>query len=375
MSPQPVPAGRLALRETRAIALIALAVAVVAAAGFAFLQSTSGKAPEASVQETFAPTGYYFVTPARGWAVENPTPGGRFAVFVTPDGARHWTKQLVLPSSVVSFDEAATQFIDARHVYIAIGDPFQRLYRTSDGGRSWISTALPPGSARVGRIAFSDEASGWLLIEGRTSAFYATRNSGETWDRLPDPPSGANGLVLRGPAEAWMGSAAAGTPHVYLSTDAGQTWQRRDLPPPPGRSQDFSVPAGVDLLPDRGVRVFLPPTDQPVAVELGLSLTLVSFDLGATWRYDPPPPGVVAYQDALHWWAMSLTSLFKSSDAGLTWTTVTDALPRTFYVPHVIDSEHAWAVTATLAGANGLVLTDDGGLHWRRANVPALAEA
>jgi photosystem II stability/assembly factor-like uncharacterized protein len=375
MSLQPVPAGRLALRETRAIALIALAVAVVAAAGFAFLQSTSGKIPEASQQATFDRIIYYFATPAVGWAVENPTPGGRFAVFVTTDGARHWTKQLVLPSSVVSFDEAATQFIDARHAYIAAGDPFQRLYRTSDGGRSWISTALPPGSARVVKIAFSDEASGWLLVEGRTSAFYATRNSGETWDRLPDPPADADGLVLRGPTEAWTGSAAAGTPHVYLSTDAGKTWQRIDLPAPFGRSPEVSVPAGVELLPDSGVRVFLPPTDQPVAVKLGLSLTLVSLDQGATWRYVPPPPGTVAYQDALNWWAMSETSLFKSSDSGQTWTAITHALSDMQYVPHVIDSKHAWAVTTTVAGASGLVLTDDGGLHWRRANVPALAEA
>jgi len=375
MSLQPVQAGRPALRESRAVALVALAVILVAAAGFEFLRSTAEKTPEASSQATFDSIGYYFATPALGWAVENPTPLGRFAVFATTDGAKHWQTQLVLQMSVVNFVQSAAQFLDPRHGYIAAGDPFQRLYRTSDGGRTWESVALPAGSARVGRIAFTSVTSGWLLIEGRISTLYSTRNAGDTWERLPDPPAGADGLGVRGPAEAWMGGGAVGTPHVYLSTDAGETWQRRDLPPPYGRSPVVSVPTGVDVLPDRGVRIFLPPTDQPIAVELGLSLTLVSFDLGATWRYEPPPPGTVAYQDALHWWAMSRATLFKSSDAGLTWTSVTDALPSMQYVPHVIDSKHAWAATTTFAGANGLMLTDDGGLHWRRATVPSLAEA
>jgi photosystem II stability/assembly factor-like uncharacterized protein len=189
------------------------------------------------VQVTLDPVRYYFVTPSLGWAVENPTPSGRFAVFGTRDGARH---------------------------------------------------------------------------------------------------------RLRGPSEAWMGSGAVGAPHVYLSVDAGHTWQRNDLPAPAGRRQEVSVPTGVELLPQGGVHV---------------------------WSYVPPPPGVVAYQDSLHWWAMRDTALFKSSDSGQTWTTVTKLLPDRQYVPYILDAKHAWAVT-TVVAESGLALTDDGGLHWNQVTVP-----
>jgi photosystem II stability/assembly factor-like uncharacterized protein len=81
--------------------------------------------------------------------------------------------------------------------------------------------------------------------------------------------------------------------------------------------------------------------------------------------------GNVAYQDGVHWWVIDGTVLLKSSDAGQTWTQVTDTLPDWHYLPHVLDSKHAWADLATAVGG-GLALTNDGGLHWTRATVPQL---
>jgi photosystem II stability/assembly factor-like uncharacterized protein len=71
----------------------------------------------------------------------------------------------------------------------------------------------------------------------------------------------------------------------------------------------------------------------------------------------------------MRWWAIKGTALFKSADAGQTWKMVTNALADLQYIPHVLDSKHAWALTIAVGGY-GLALTDDGGLHWSRATVP-----
>ena len=103
--------------------------------------------------------------------------------------------------------------------------------------------------------------------------------------------------------------------------------------------------------------------------ELVPIFAFTSFDQGTTWRYVPPPPGVVAYQDTTHWWAMKGRSLFKSPTAGQTWTKVTDRLPDWQFTPQVIDSRHAWALIQVVGGF-GLAMTADGGLHWIQAAVP-----
>jgi photosystem II stability/assembly factor-like uncharacterized protein len=96
-----------------------------------------------------------------------------------------------------------------------------------------------------------------------------------------------------------------------------------------------------------------------------------SFDTGSTWRYVPPPPGEVGHQDAFHWWAIKGMVLSKSTDAGQTWNQVNSVLPDWQFVPHVLDSKHAWP-ELTVVGGYGLALTNDGGLQWTRGNVPQL---
>jgi len=127
----------------------------------------------------------------------------------------------------------------------------------------------------------------------------------------------------------------------------------------------------VDLLPRTGVVATIVPQDGAPRY-MG-----TSFDGGATWLPVQPPPSTIAYQDSSHWWALAGSTLFKSSDAGQTWTRATNALPDWLYVPelYILDPSHAWvsvSIPASLSapGGSGLAFTDDGGLHWTRAQVP-----
>jgi hypothetical protein len=170
-----------------------------------------------------------------------------------------------------------------------------------------------------------------------------------------------------------MSGFGSSGPHVYTSANESHTWQRHDLPPPPGGSWSSGsyFPSVVQLLPRTGVVV----TD---AYRDGApSFRVTSFDGGAIWKHVQPPPGTLAYQDAYNWWAIRGTVLSKSSDAGQTWNQVTNALPDWLFRPdlYVLDAKHAWVTMSVPAsssapGGNGLAYTDDGGLHWMRTRVP-----
>src|SRR5262249_32286333 len=81
--------------------------------------------------------------------------------------------------------------------------------------------------------------------------------------------------------------------------------------------------------------------------------------------------GNYVFQDTTHWWSVQDSTLFKTTDAGRTWT-VTGAEPRSLILLRVLDDRHAWAEMDDGYGTE-LALTADGGLHWTRTNVPNLA--
>jgi photosystem II stability/assembly factor-like uncharacterized protein len=367
-------------RGRRAAGLGALALVVVAAAGFAYLRSsntpTTVGVPSANpLAAGLNPVRYAFVTPSLGWAVINPfTPSssvGQFRVFRTVDAAKDWKQQLTGQSSSPGFTPITVHFFDKTHGYMAVDLAFagEQAYRTIDGGDNWQAVKLPAPQTVV--VMFSDASHGWALAQGEQTTgqlfdLYATGDSGVTWQRLPNPPDDAYYLASQSPTEAWMGSLGPGPPHVYTSTDAGRSWQRHDLPPPLGQTWDTSGSGTtVQLLPQVGAVV----TTESGVTGSSVADLFTSFDTGSTWRYVPPPPGEVGYQDAFHWWAIKGTVLSKSADAGQIWSHVSNALPDWQFVPHVIDSKHAWA-ELTVAGGYGLALTSDGGLHWTRGNVP-----
>src|SRR5450759_281407 len=369
-------------RGRRAAGVGALALVVIAAAGFAYLRSsntptTVGVPSTNPLAAGLNPVRYAFVTPSLGWAVINPfTPSssvGQFRVFRTVDGARHWELQLTGQSSSPGFTSITVHFFDTTHGYMAVDLAFagERVYLTTDSGDEWHAVQLP--APQTVAVTFSDATHAWAAAQANTPSgqlfkLYATSDGAATWQRLPDPPGDAYYLAFRGSSEAWMGSLGPGPPHVYTSTDAGRSWQRHDLPPPPGRTWDTTGSGTtVQLLP----RIGAVATTESGVTGSSVASLFTSFDTGSTWRLVPTSPGEVGFQDTSHWWAITGTVLSKSTDAGQTWSQVNSALPDWQFVPHVLDSKHAWA-ELTVAGGYGLALTSDGGLHWTRGNVPQL---
>ena len=366
---------RLSPRRRRATALIALAVIAIAVASLAYLYSSKSPNPQVATESndpllvTRGYVTYSFTSATAGWALDflprtAPSPG-QFAIFRTVDGGKHWQRTLTSDGEFFNYGAMPVQTVDAAHSFILVRGVTDRLYRTADGGAHWDVMALP--DPHVADVAFSDPNYGWVLAGWMGRDLYATRDAGATWQRLPLPPD-AFRVRLRSPNEAWMSGFSLGRPDVYTSTDSGLTWQRHGLPTPPGGSWG---PIQLELLPRTGVVV------SDAYYGGAPSAMATSFDGGATWRYVQPPPGTFAYQDAYHWWAIRGSVLSKSSDAGQTWTQVTNTLPDWLFRPdlYVLDAKHAWVTMSVPAsssapGGNGLAFTDDGGLHWTRVRVP-----
>jgi photosystem II stability/assembly factor-like uncharacterized protein len=365
----------------RATALITLAAISIVGAGLAFLYSAQSSKPKPAAESdnpvlvTRDFVTYSFTSPTEGWAMDIASgtafTASRLAIFRTVDRGRRWEKQLSLGDEFFGYGAISLQAVDPAHCFMLLRGPTELLFRTADRGAHWNQVAVPNPNVEV--VAFIDKNYGWLQTQWAGRGLYATRDGGTSWQPLPDPPPDASQLSLRRPTEAWMTGFDTSPPHVYSSSDVGQSWQRHDLPSPPGGSWEAGTyfQPSFELLPQAGVVASI------VTQGGALPFTFTSLDGGANWRQVQLPAGAVGYQDSFHWWAMGGRGLFKSSDAGQTWSQVTDTLPDWLYRPqlYILDPMHAWvsmSVPASLSapGGNGLAFTYDGGLHWTRAQVP-----
>jgi photosystem II stability/assembly factor-like uncharacterized protein len=391
-------------RRRRPVALIALAVFVIGAAGAAYLRPappTQRPTTALTVDPSLVtnnPVTYAFITPSLGWA--SLIAGQEFRVFRTVDGARHWQQQIAAQSGRGNgFDPLEIQFFGKTRGFMIVGQPVERIYRTTDGGEHWDPLVF--SAVGIDAITFSDATHGWMVgymgprLPPTQPQTYATSDGGQTWQPLPDPPADAGILRFRSPSDAWMGSVDLLLPHVYTSGDGGQSWQRHDLPRAVGSlPDDRYFQTTVQLLPGAGAVATLeavrctvtlpspsfvpvggpspPPLPQCVNA-ISETFQFMSTDGGATWRQLASPPGTVVYQDSVHWWSTNPNALFKSADAGRSWKQVAAIPPNLqFSVVGILDPKHAWA-SMFVMGGYGLALTHDGGLHWTLARVPAPA--
>jgi photosystem II stability/assembly factor-like uncharacterized protein len=291
--------------------------------------------------------GVFFLDGTHGWVVASAGSAAASAVgltaFRTADAGLTWTSAGVAAPSAANTaaygGPAWVRFVDGLHGWVLVKDvsssnfSFGRLYRTSDGGRSWSALEAPLGDP----VTFIDQQTGWTAGGPAGDRLFVTRDAGRSWKRQQvQPPSGvAGGAVAYAlPVEAGdavvlpvtVATAGGATIAWYLSRDAGRTWRLANRLATSDRlSPDVRVPVAVagagtwvSMLPssrrlvrlrDDGATIAVQaPATAPAGVQdLQFATATVGWALAASGTC--PPGGPCAPGRAL----------FRTGDGGSSW--------------------------------------------------------
>ncbi|HXE58855.1 MAG TPA: hypothetical protein VNK43_12710 [Gemmatimonadales bacterium] len=271
--------------------------------------------------------------------------GGHRGTFArTVDGGARWGAGRVPGADTLQFRDVHAVSADVAYLMSAGSGELSRIYKTTDGGRSWtlqFTNREPEGffdcmdfwDAERG-LAFSDAVGGRMFL-------VRTENGGARWDpvpadRLPPALPGEGGFaasgtcLVTGPGgRAWVGMGNADTARVLRTDDGGRSWSVAPTPLPGGQA------AGITSIAFRDTRHGI-----VLGGELGKpdgrgDYVAVTDDGGRTWR----PAGRPAMKGAVYGGAylpgdgapmvvaVGPGGIDYSPDDGTTWTSL-DTLPH-----------------------------------------------
>lgn len=261
------------------------------------------------------------------------------------------------------------QFINKDTGWIASS---HQVWKTIDGGQSWVEQILPPGPAPIVRILnklhFIDENTGMIAAgnyiysggnSDLASALLRTNDGGSTWEIQHQ---GQGGWFWEGAlSNSSIGWASGQFRPLFKTENGGLNWQEIEFEniaeiynifPISGDTVIISGKKGVSILPETHVTTIGRTTD------------------GENWTFFDFPEikgfSSIFFLDAMNGWAVGGLNIYKTNDGGQSWETTTIDLPMSYKLN---DIKFADANNGLAAGEKGLILhTTDGGENWVREN-------
>jgi photosystem II stability/assembly factor-like uncharacterized protein len=283
-----------------------------------------------------------FVDSNYGWVV-----GSNQRVFKTWDGGLTWVRQRTGAFSSTFWDVC---FLDTLEGWVVGSDG--RVYHTTDGGATWAGQNTPAGTLIYG-VYFLDSLNGW--IAGWNGTIARTTDGGQNWISVPSGTGEAlYGFHFQSPARGWL----CGDSGTILFWD-GVSWT-----PQTSGATDYLW--GVQFV-----------DDNTGWVAGGDRTVLRTNDGGQNWFAQVVPPEAsyflieVCFLDSTEGWVVGWSgTLLHTVDGGATW----EMSPGIRLSDHMrwigfVDSTEAWAV-----GPQCTILhTADGGTSWENQiqNLPS----
>lgn len=322
------------------------------------------------------------------WAVRGST------LFVSGDQAASWRKASLpttQPNPIPPYGTFASDLfaLDDLHFWWLAPGPGStgqtgdqardklsvRVYRTSDGGKSWSEADVEgnyPDSTPM--VTFANASDGFLTIlpsSGQASTILRTTDGGATWSIATSAP--VSKLVATSAGTLWGIATQSASVPLLMSRDAAETWSGVELP-------DWTWAAGLGKL--SSVVAF---SDRSV-VAVGNSVVYGSADAGATWSEVSIPwqsGGNFAVVDPTTWIVVSqggTATLHSTQDAGKTWTETSPAgLPNGNGFSRLYFADPSHGVGLVIADPDvllhqALYHTNDGGLTWQPVDLDSPAQ-
>ncbi len=260
---------------------------------------------------------------------------------VSADGGVTWTAGTVAGADTLQFRDLHATGRDTAWLMSAGPGSASRIYRTSDGGRSWTTQQVnhhPEGFydcfafwRPTRAVVFSDQVGGrTLLLETR---------DGEIWSEVPPsrvpPPDAkeagfaASGscVTTHGDQLGWIATGAGRVGRVLRTADGGETWAAAATPVAAGPSAGLTAVAFRDA--EHGVALG-GDVAQPGGTGDNVAVT---DDGGRTWRKAARPPFSGAVFGAVYATGVDPATLVAVGPGGL-------ALSR--------DDARSWVLADTL---------------------------
>jgi photosystem II stability/assembly factor-like uncharacterized protein len=235
-----------------------------------------------------------------------------------------------------------------RSVYRTQGPSNELLVATADGIVG-LNRADVKDAWRAGRRALEGKHISCLLIEpGRGIFFaathgdgiYASEDSGRTWARkdrgveFPDVYS-MNFVEDGGGLRLYAGTEPA---HLFVSDDLGESWREipsvRSVP----SVDKWTFPAPPHVAHVKNI-TFDPRSAETIYLSIEVGGALKSLDAGKSWRelsgfYEDVHRIVIPTQQPEKLYITGGDGIYHSRDAGESWSTIAEGLPRVSKAGH-----------------------------------------
>jgi photosystem II stability/assembly factor-like uncharacterized protein len=274
-----------------------------------------------------------FADSLNGWVV-----GNQERIYRTRDGGISWVRQYANASGHSFW---GVSFVDTLTGWIA--GSAGKIFRTGDGGETWTEQNTPVG-VTLREISMLDSLNGWVV--GYAATTLRTTNGGDTWVKVPAPTgSDLYGCDFESMNSGW----ACGRDGTILYYN-GAGWA-------PQASGTANYLLDVDFSTH----------DNGLAVGWGRTI-LRTMNGGSTWNPLPVPPEVNPFLQGVDFidgtcsgWVVGLNgTILNTDDCGATWRSQDSRTLFGLRWVRFSDELEGWAV-----GYGSTILhTADGGSAW-----------
>jgi len=377
------------------------------------LAQTGGKSPTPCIMfrgacDVPALESVHMVDAQTGWAL---TYGGADALLRTTDGGTHWTDVTPVGSTGKKVDPWRITALSSLSVWVMpsgpVGSTTTEVLRTVDGGRTWGSAAIK--APLVESVFFINPREGWLTAflgaaMGRQDVeIYRSTDGGESWIKVAETGT-ASELPLYGSKDnitflnattGWIVVSGIQGSLLYVTHDGGRTWREQTLPllPSPEGQQNPPLPPEVKsrwvaspwqpkfftardgIMRADYTHYLLNESTGDQQITAAVYVYYATYDGGTTWAYTTPVPirhtddrrqSSGSFADMNHGWVRVGDLLYVTTDGGRGWTSIrpssnfVDVKQIDFISPQV-----GWAVSKI---SPYLLKTQDGGRTWMPVN-------